>query len=122
VANKRSATRLAHELLISLDQAQDADASEAWLIEIDRRSAEVAARTAVLHDWNTVRQQLAQRWRKPWREGTTPCSALADESDWREMRRIADALNDNPSCPASADHPRTGKKSVDKATENTYRF
>ncbi|MCC6998923.1 MAG: addiction module protein [Deltaproteobacteria bacterium] len=55
---------LAHDLLRSLDDADDPDADQAWLIEIERRAAEVDAGTAVLDDWSAVRERLASRWRK----------------------------------------------------------
>ncbi len=55
--------RLAHELLISLDEQEDPDAADAWLAEIDRRVREVEDGTAQLEDWEVVRDRLAQRWR-----------------------------------------------------------
>ncbi|HWN69624.1 MAG TPA: addiction module protein [Haliangium sp.] len=54
--------RLAHELLASLDEGEDAGAAEAWLQEIDRRAREVEAGTASLEEWSAVRERLARRW------------------------------------------------------------
>jgi putative addiction module component (TIGR02574 family) len=56
--------RLARKLISSLNEAADPTAADAWLAEIDRRSAEVKAGTAVLHDWEVVREELRGRWRK----------------------------------------------------------
>jgi len=56
--------RLAHELLISLDEAEDPEAAEAWLAEIDRRAREVIEGTAVLEEWSVVRERLAARRRE----------------------------------------------------------
>ena len=53
--------RLAHELIASLDEAEDADAAEAWLAEINRRAREVEDGTAVLEEWGAVRERLAAR-------------------------------------------------------------
>jgi putative addiction module component (TIGR02574 family) len=60
-AEKRA--RIAHELLMSLDDREDPDAGDAWLAEIDRRAREVEAGTAELESWDVVRERLAQRWR-----------------------------------------------------------
>jgi hypothetical protein len=54
--------RLAHELLASLDEGEDAGAAEAWLEEIDRRAREVEDGTASLEEWSAVRDRLARRW------------------------------------------------------------
>jgi putative addiction module component (TIGR02574 family) len=60
---RQERARLAHELLVSLDAPQDPGAAEAWLVEIDRRAQEVENGTAVLEEWNTVRDRLTARWR-----------------------------------------------------------
>lgn len=54
--------RLAHELLASLDEGEDAGTAEAWLEEIDRRAREVEDGTASLEEWSAVRDRLARRW------------------------------------------------------------
>jgi hypothetical protein len=59
-AEKRA--RIAHELLVSLDEREDPQAAEAWLSEIDRRAREVEGGTAELEDWEVVRARLARRW------------------------------------------------------------
>lgn len=55
--------RIAHELLVSLDEREDPDAADAWLDELDQRAQEVENGTAELEDWDTVRERLTQRWR-----------------------------------------------------------
>ena len=55
--------RLAQELLQSLDERKDPDAAAKWLEEIERRAREVEDGTAVLEDWETVRDRLKARWR-----------------------------------------------------------
>jgi hypothetical protein len=54
--------RIAHELLVSLDEGSDENAAEAWLTEIMRRLKEVDDGTAVLEDWALVLERLAKRW------------------------------------------------------------
>ncbi len=56
--------RLAHELIVSLDQSEDADAGETWLAEIERRAREVDSGSVALEDWTTVRARWGARWRK----------------------------------------------------------
>jgi putative addiction module component (TIGR02574 family) len=55
--------RLARDLLASLRGADDGDTDAAWAEEIDRRAQEVESGTAKLVDWDTVRDQIAQRLR-----------------------------------------------------------
>ncbi len=57
--------RLAHDLIVSLDEAEDPGAAEAWLAEIERRAREVESGSVSLHDWPAVRARWAARWRKP---------------------------------------------------------
>jgi hypothetical protein len=57
--------RGAHDLSVSLDEAKDAGAAEAWLAELERRAREVESGAASLEDWPTVRARWASRWRKP---------------------------------------------------------
>lgn len=55
--------RIAHELLVSLDEREDPDAADAWLAEIDQRAREVEDGTAELESWDEVRERLTHRWR-----------------------------------------------------------
>jgi putative addiction module component (TIGR02574 family) len=57
--------RLAHDLIVSLDEAQDPGAADAWLAELERRAREVESGAASLEDWAAVRARWATRWRKP---------------------------------------------------------
>lgn len=50
--------RLAQELLRSLDDGDDADASERWDAELERRAAEVRAGTADTMSETEFREQL----------------------------------------------------------------
>lgn len=50
--------RLAGELLRSVDDAEDEDAAEAWLAEIDRRSAALANGSATLVDGADAHAQV----------------------------------------------------------------
>jgi putative addiction module component (TIGR02574 family) len=54
--------RLAHELLVSLDDSADAGAAEAWISELERRSREVRSGEVRPEDWAEVRARLADRW------------------------------------------------------------
>jgi hypothetical protein len=60
-AEKRA--RIAHELLVSLEDREDPDAADAWLAELDQRAREVENGTAELENWDVVRERLTQRWR-----------------------------------------------------------
>jgi putative addiction module component (TIGR02574 family) len=55
--------RIAHELIASLDEAEDPGAAEAWLAEIGRRAREVEDGSAELEEWSVVRERLAARRR-----------------------------------------------------------
>lgn len=52
---------LAHELVVSLDGAIDADAEQAWDVEIARRLAEIDAGTAVLVDREEFHRRIRAR-------------------------------------------------------------
>ena len=55
--------RLAHELFVSLDAGEDADAATAWSVEIERRLHQVDAGTATVEERSVVRDRLAARLR-----------------------------------------------------------
>ena len=55
--------RLAHELLLSLDAGEDEGADEAWVDEIERRLKQVDDGTAVVEDWDAVRDRISSRLR-----------------------------------------------------------
>jgi hypothetical protein len=54
-------TRLAAELLASIEGEADAEAEAAWAVEIERRARKVLSGEAVTHDWTAVRQRLEQK-------------------------------------------------------------
>lgn len=56
---------MAHDLIMSLDEAEDPGTADAWLAEIERRTHEVESGGASLEDWAAVRARWAARWRKP---------------------------------------------------------
>jgi putative addiction module component (TIGR02574 family) len=53
--------KLARNLLESLHEADEGDLDAAWLEEIDRRAEEVERGTAKLVDWESARNEIAQR-------------------------------------------------------------
>ena len=72
---------LAHDLLETLDGAEDPDAAGAWEREILNRLAEIEAGTAV----TLSRKQLAERLQRRFQKSLMPVvrvhSAAADEAD-----------------------------------------
>lgn len=58
----RERARIAHELLLSLDEGTDADAAQAWVAELERRASEVRSGEVATEDWATVRSRLTDRW------------------------------------------------------------
>jgi putative addiction module component (TIGR02574 family) len=60
----RERAKIAHELLISLDEGADADAAEAWVAELEQRAGEVRSGAAATEDWASVKARLADRWRR----------------------------------------------------------
>lgn len=60
----RERARIAHELLLSLDDGADADAAEAWVAELEQRAREVRSGAVATEDWATVKARLADRWRR----------------------------------------------------------
>jgi putative addiction module component (TIGR02574 family) len=59
----RDRAKLAHELLVSLDTSNDADAADAWVSELETRAREVRSGAVAAVDWETVRARLVDRWR-----------------------------------------------------------
>jgi putative addiction module component (TIGR02574 family) len=60
----RERAKIAHELLLSLDEGADPDAAEAWVAELEQRAAEVRSGSATPKDWASVKARLADRWRR----------------------------------------------------------
>jgi putative addiction module component (TIGR02574 family) len=55
---QRDRAELAKRLIDSLDPKTEQDVEEAWMREIDRRTAELDAGTVQTIPWNTVRARL----------------------------------------------------------------
>lgn len=55
--------RVAREIIASLDDPADQDATAAWLVEVERRLDEVERGTATLVPWATVRRRVVDRLR-----------------------------------------------------------
>jgi putative addiction module component (TIGR02574 family) len=53
--------RLAHELLQSLDEGDEATAEHAWLTEMLRRAGEMDNDPGNLEDWSDIRVRLEER-------------------------------------------------------------
>jgi putative addiction module component (TIGR02574 family) len=53
--------RLARELIESLDEETDEDATELWAREIERRVAEIRSGSVELEDWEEVRARIRRR-------------------------------------------------------------
>lgn len=58
----RERAKIAHELLLSLDDGADADAAEAWVAELEQRANEMRSGSVVTEDWETVKARLTKRW------------------------------------------------------------
>lgn len=54
--------RIAHALILSLDDGADADAAEAWVAELEKRAHEIRSGAVKTEDWAAVRSRLASRW------------------------------------------------------------
>jgi putative addiction module component (TIGR02574 family) len=59
----RERGKIAHQLLLSLDNGADTDAAEAWVAELEQRAREVRSGSISTEDWDEVRTRLIQRWR-----------------------------------------------------------
>ncbi len=60
----RERARLAHQLLLSLDDGADAGAAEDWVAELEQRAGEVRSGSVATEDWAAVRARLVDRWRR----------------------------------------------------------
>jgi putative addiction module component (TIGR02574 family) len=56
----RDRARIAHELLLSLDEGADTDTAEAWAAELEQRAREVRSGSVATEDWETVRARLTR--------------------------------------------------------------
>lgn len=59
----RERAKIAHELLVSLDDGADSDAAEAWVAELEQRAREARSGSVATEDWAAVRARLVDRWR-----------------------------------------------------------
>lgn len=60
----RERAKIAHELLLSLDDGADTDAAEAWIAELEQRAGEVRSGSIATEGWETVKARLTDRWRR----------------------------------------------------------
>ena len=60
----RERAKIAHELLVSLDDGADSDAAEAWVVELEQRAREARSGSVATEDWAAVRARLVDRWRR----------------------------------------------------------
>ncbi len=60
----RERAKIAHELLLSLDDGADADAAEAWIAELEQRAQEARSGSVATDEWATVKARLSERWRR----------------------------------------------------------
>jgi putative addiction module component (TIGR02574 family) len=60
----RERARIAHELILSLDDGSDADAASAWVAELEKRARDVRSGSVKSEDWDAVRARVASRWRR----------------------------------------------------------
>ncbi len=60
----RERAKIAHELLLSLDDGTDTDAADVWVAELEQRAREARSGSVTTEDWETVRARLAQRWHR----------------------------------------------------------
>ena len=56
---------VALELVASLDGPRDADAEDAWVVEIERRARRVLADPEGGEDWATARADIESKLRRP---------------------------------------------------------
>lgn len=60
----RERAKIAHELLLSLDDGADADAAQAWVAELEQRASDVRSGSVAAEDWEAVKARLTERWRR----------------------------------------------------------
>jgi len=60
----RERAKIAHELLLSLDDGADADAAQAWVAELEQRAREVRSGLVACEDWELAKARLAEHWRR----------------------------------------------------------
>jgi putative addiction module component (TIGR02574 family) len=60
----RERAKIAHELLLSLDDGSDADSAEAWVGELEQRARQLRSGSVTTEDWETVKARLAERWQR----------------------------------------------------------
>jgi hypothetical protein len=56
---------VALELVASLDGPKDADAEDAWIVEIERRARRVLADSDGGEDWSAARAEIESKLRRP---------------------------------------------------------
>jgi hypothetical protein len=56
---------VALELVASLDGPRDADADDAWVIEIERRARRVLSDPGGGEDWSSARAEIESKLRRP---------------------------------------------------------
>jgi putative addiction module component len=56
---------VALELVASLDGPKDADAEDAWIVEIERRARRVLADPSGGEDWSAARAEIESKLRRP---------------------------------------------------------
>jgi hypothetical protein len=56
---------VALELVASLDGPKDADAEDAWIVEIERRARRVLADSDGGQDWSAARVEIESKLRRP---------------------------------------------------------
>ena len=59
----RERAKIAHELLLSLDDGADDDANEAWVAELERRASEIRSASVPTEDWEVISRL---RWTAHW--------------------------------------------------------
>jgi len=59
----RERAKIAHELLLSLDDGADTDAAEAWVAELEQRAGEVRSGSVEPEDWEAIKARVTGRWR-----------------------------------------------------------
>ena len=58
----RESAKIAHELLLSMDDGANADAADAWVAELEQRAHEVRSGSVATEEWKSVKARLTLRW------------------------------------------------------------